>query len=220
MKSESESTSVRKSASTSVRVPAISKSGNENEAGRDETGQDKTIHTEKKKIILKTKKRLPQTSRPTLPQASDSKESQQTMYDYNTYKAIIQENISYSFFEDYRRQDLQRVDELVECMLDVICGVGNTVKINSEHKKREMVINRYLQINNSDIATVLERYAEQRHRIKNISGYLKTCLYNVKNEADHAAVNEVAVCFQSEGAAMPPMVQEYDGEYVFDDACK
>jgi hypothetical protein len=163
--------------------------------GEEMTGQDATRqYTPTEKEILDEKKRLLLEANRTAPKASGSKEKPPIEYDYDytTMKAKIQANISYSFFTQYRQQDIKRVDEIVECMLDVICSSGNTVKIGGEHKNRQMVIDKYLQVNNADIAYILDSFASQKHTIKNVKGYLKVCLLNVKDESEHIDVNQVA----------------------------
>jgi hypothetical protein len=83
------------------------------------------------------------------------------------------------------------VDELVNCMLDVILTEGDKVKINGELKSRPMVISQYLKINSRDIEHVLTKYREQRHKITHVHNYLKTMLYAVKQEANAGAENAV-----------------------------
>jgi hypothetical protein len=85
------------------------------------------------------------------------------------------------------------VDELINCMLDVICSHGDTVKINGEQKDRGLVIEHYLSLRYEDINHILDKYKEQRHRIKHLHAYLKTMLYTVKQEIDHYHTNEVAI---------------------------
>jgi hypothetical protein len=105
---------------------------------------------------------------------------------YNTYRRIIQENIGYSEFAEYHpNYNIEDVDELVNCMLDVICTEGHTVRINGEQKNRAMVINQYLKINSEDIEHVIDRYKAQSHKIRSPHAYLKTMLFTVKQESSH-----------------------------------
>ena len=85
------------------------------------------------------------------------------------------------------------IDELINCMLDVICTQGETVKIGNEKKNRQMVIDRYFKIDSSEIGLILEKYKEQQHKITHKSSYLKTMLYNVKQEFDHHITNDLRV---------------------------
>ena len=114
-------------------------------------------------------------------------------YDYNTYKQMIQDNIEYSHYAEHRSRDLELIDEIVNCMLDVICSVGDTVKIAGEEKSRAMVISQYLKINSQDVEHVIEKYKEQRHKITHTGSYIKTMLFTVKQEAGFNVTNQVRV---------------------------
>ena len=114
-------------------------------------------------------------------------------YDFNTYKKIIQDNIEYSYYVDDNPRDLELIDELINCMLDVICTAGETVKIAGEEKSRAMIISQYLKINNQDIEHIIDKYREQRHKITHLHPYLKTMLYTVKQEANFSVENQVRV---------------------------
>ncbi len=118
-------------------------------------------------------------------------ENNQFKDDYTTYKEIIQENIEYSYFLQNRTTNIDMIDELVNCMLDVICTKGDTVKINGEEKNRNMVKSVYLKINSMDIEHVLDRYKDQYHKITHHHNYLKTMLYTIKQESSHFYTNLV-----------------------------
>ena len=117
---------------------------------------------------------------------------EQTKQDnYNTYKEILQDNIGYSHYLNGCKRELVLVDELLNCMLDVVCSQGDTVRIGGEEKNRNMVKGQYLKINSFDIDHVLERFKEQRHKVTHVNSYLKTMLYTVKQEHGHYYANAV-----------------------------
>ena len=87
--------------------------------------------------------------------------------------------------------DIDLVDELVNAMLDVICTEGRTVRINGEQKNRSMVISQYLKINAFDIDHIIEKFKEQKNKIKYIGNYLKTMLFTAKQENSHFYTNAV-----------------------------
>lgn len=122
---------------------------------------------------------------------------------YITYEQIIKENINYEgllgeyYFNPkgkkipkYTEEALQ---EIVNCMLDVICTKGDTVKINGEEKSREMVKSVYLKLRQMDIEHVIERYNSVHHKVTHLHSYLKTMLYTISQEYDHYYTNEVRV---------------------------
>ncbi|MDR2204346.1 MAG: replication initiator protein A [Nitrososphaerota archaeon] len=112
---------------------------------------------------------------------------------YTTYRAILQKNINYSHYVAHRPRDIMMVDDLIDCMLDVICTEEPIVKINGEDKKREMVKSQYLRVNSEDVDHILIKYREQYHRITHVHSYLKTMLYTVKQEIGAYYENAVRV---------------------------
>jgi len=118
-------------------------------------------------------------------------------YDYNTCKNIIKKNIYYDkYMNDFYGQpnpDIQLIDELINCMLDVIFSNGNYVKIGGELKNRNLVVSYYLSISSFDIDLIISKYKEQSHKITHLNSYLKTMLYNVKQENVHFYTNDVRV---------------------------
>jgi hypothetical protein len=147
------------------------------------------------KNISEMKKGPPQspTDQSTGTKSPSPKENTYVDDDYTIYRDIIQENIEYPYFAINRPTDIEMVDELVNCMLDVILTDGERVKINGEQKSRAMVKSQYLKINSQDIEHVLTKYREQRHKITHVHNYLKTMLYAVKQEANAGVENEVRV---------------------------
>ena len=116
------------------------------------------------------------------------------VYDYQTYKDIIHKNISYSHFKQHIFHfDIKFIDELVENMLDVITTQRQKIRINSELKDRQLVINRYLSLNATDIEHIMYKFKEQRGKITHIAAYLRTLLYTVKQELNSYYTNAVSV---------------------------
>ena len=108
---------------------------------------------------------------------------------YESYETEIKEKIDFDLLSVKYDSDL--VQELVNCMLDVICTKEKTVKIGKEKKDRELVKSVYLRLNYEDIVHVLERYESVRHKITYLHSYLKTMLYTVKQEHNLYYTNAV-----------------------------
>ena len=89
------------------------------------------------------------------------------------YLEIIRENIDYECFTEK-----EKVDELVEIMLDVICSIRKTVRVNGEDLPTEIVKNRFLKLDNSHIDYVLTALQKNTSEVRNIRAYLVTALYN------------------------------------------
>jgi len=121
--------------------------------------------------------------------------------DYTIYEQIIKENINYEgllseiFYnpkgQPIRKYDEETLQELVNCMLDVICTKGETVKINGEEKSREMVKSVYLKLRQDDIEHIIDRYESVHHKVTHLHSYLKTMLYTISQEHGHYYTNAV-----------------------------
>lgn len=120
--------------------------------------------------------------------------------EYEIYKQIIQENISYEGFLTFnpsttgkamwvRGEAIELVDEIIECMLDVILTKGATVKIKDEYKSRDMVKSVYLKLNSKDIEQVMYKFRQQADKITHVDKYLKSMLYTINQERSHHNIN-------------------------------
>ncbi len=89
------------------------------------------------------------------------------------YLEIIRENIDYECFAEK-----EKVDELVELMLDVICSKRKTLRVNGEDLPTEIVKSRFLKLDYSHIDYVLTVIQKNTSEVRNIRAYLVTALYN------------------------------------------
>ncbi|MCM1277319.1 MAG: DUF6017 domain-containing protein [Lachnospiraceae bacterium] len=89
------------------------------------------------------------------------------------YLQLIRENIEY----DYQTEK-EKVDELVEIMLDVVCSTSETVRVNGEDMLQEVVKSRFLKLGGSHIDYVLTSLKKTTSDVKNMRAYLITTLYN------------------------------------------
>ena len=101
------------------------------------------------------------------------------------YLGIIRENIGYDALPDK-----QRADELVGIMLDVICSVKSTVRVNGEDVPQQAVKSRFLKLEYEHINYVLLSLKKNTSAVRNIRAYLITALYNAPTTIDsyHSAL--------------------------------
>lgn len=97
------------------------------------------------------------------------------------YLELIQENIEYDCFE---KSEQEKVDELVEIMLDVVCSTKSTIRVNSEEMPKEVVKSRFLKLTHEHIEYVLLALKKNTSDVKNIKVYLITALYNAPTTKD------------------------------------
>ncbi len=89
------------------------------------------------------------------------------------YISLIHKNIE---FESIAEKE--RVSELVEVMVDVICSAKGTVRVNGGELPIEQVRKRFLELNKTHIEQVLTALEKDTNEVRNPRAYLITLLYN------------------------------------------
>lgn len=95
------------------------------------------------------------------------------------YLEIIRENVDYEY-----QTEKEKIDEIVEIMLDVICSGRETIRVNGEEMPHEVVKSRFLKLDSSHIDYVLTAMKNSASDIHNIRAYLITALYNAPTTID------------------------------------
>ena len=99
----------------------------------------------------------------------------------SNYLELIRENIEYDCFSEGEQE---KVDELVEIMLDVVCSSQSTVRVHGEDLPHDVVKSRFLKLNHEHIEYVLLSLKRNTSDVKNIRAYLITTLYNAPTTKD------------------------------------
>ena len=102
---------------------------------------------------------------------------------YNNYREVIYENIEYEMLCE--RYDQRTLDEIVETMLDYICGKRESVKVGGAEYPPEIVKSRLLKLDQFHIEYVIDCIKKNTTKIGNIRAYLLTTLYNAPTTIDH-----------------------------------
>ena len=100
------------------------------------------------------------------------------MRERESYREIILENIDYDILIQDEKLDRDRLDELVELMVDTVCSNREMIRIAGDDYPAEVVKSRFLKIDSSHIEYVLERMRENTTYVRNIKKYLLAALYN------------------------------------------
>ncbi len=100
------------------------------------------------------------------------------MRERESYREIIWENIDYDILTQDEKLDRDRLDELVELMVDTVCSNREMIRIAGDAYPAEVVKSRFLKIDSSHIEYVLERMWENITYVRNIKKYLLAALYN------------------------------------------
>ena len=102
---------------------------------------------------------------------------------FNKYRELIYKNIDYDCFDD--RHDKKMLDEIVDTMLDYICGKRESVKIGGAEYPAQIVKSRLLKLDSSHIEYVIHCMKNNTTKIGNIRAYLLSALYNAPTTIDH-----------------------------------
>ena len=94
------------------------------------------------------------------------------------YRDLILENIEYDYLIQSHQLDRDRLDELVELMVDTVCSRRETIRIAGDDYPAEVVKSRFLKLDSSHIEYVLDRMRENTTYVRNIKKYLLAALYN------------------------------------------
>ena len=136
-----------------------------------------------KKDLSSTEGSNPVQSIPQPPRGSDRK-GRDRMRERESYRELILENIEYDILVQNERLDRDRLDELVELMVDTVCSNREMIRIAGDDYPAEVVKSRFLKLNSSHIEYVLDRMRENTTYVRNIKKYLLAALYNAPATID------------------------------------
>ena len=143
-----------------------------------ESSKDKS-----KKDLSSTEGSNPILSSPQTPRGSD-RAGRDWMRERESYRELILENIEYDILIQNERLDRDRLDELVELMVDTVCSHREMIRIAGDDYPAEVVKSRFLKLNSSHIEYVLDRMQENTTYVRNIKKYLLAALYNAPATID------------------------------------
>jgi len=136
-----------------------------------------------KKDLSSTEGSNPVQSIPQTPRGSDRK-GRDWMRERENYRELILENIEYDYLIRNHPLDRDRLDELVELMVDTVCSHRETIRIAGDDYPAEVVKSRFLKLDSSHIEYVLDRMRENTTYVRNIKKYLLAALYNAPATID------------------------------------
>ena len=115
---------------------------------------------------------------PSSPPTPREQRGQDGMRKRESYRALILENIEYDILAQNAQLDKDRLDELVELMVDTVCSNREMIRVAGDDYPAEVVKSRFLKLNASHIEYVLDRMRENTTYVRNIKKYLLAALYN------------------------------------------
>lgn len=128
------------------------------------------------------------------------------------YRELIRDNLEIDILSKDRRYDLDRVNEIVEIMLDAVCSTSPTIRINGEDMPQPVVKSRFLKLDSGHIDYVLQAMNDCPSDIRNIRAYLLTALYNASLTIDNYYSARVNYDFHGKGGCVSILNQLQGGE--------
>ena len=100
------------------------------------------------------------------------------------YREIIKDNIEYDHLIQNCKIDKDRLDEIVDLMLETVCTARKTIRIAGDDYPAELVKSKFMKLNSSHVEFVLDCMRENTTKIRNIKQYLKAVLFNAPSTID------------------------------------
>ena len=97
---------------------------------------------------------------------------------FEIYREIIQENIEYPYMLERFKYEHDRIDEIVDLMLETVCTARKTIRIAGDDYPAELVKAKFLKLNSSHIEFVMDCLRKNTTDIRNIKKYLLAVLFN------------------------------------------
>ncbi|WP_322170659.1 DUF6017 domain-containing protein [Acutalibacter caecimuris] len=108
------------------------------------------------------------------------------------YREIIMDNISYDVLITDSHVDRDRLDELVDIMLETVCTARATVQIAGDDYPAELVKAKFMKLDSEHIRFVLDCMQENTTKIRNMKQYLRTVLFNAPSTINNYYTSLVA----------------------------
>ena len=128
------------------------------------------------------------------------------------YREIIKDNIEYDILIQDPKMDKDRLNEIVDLMLETVCTARKTIRIAGDDYPAELVKSKFLKLNSSHIEFVLDCMRENTTKVRNIKQYLKAVLFNAPSTIDSYYTSLVAHDMAS-GALAPRKPKYGDPDY-------
>ena len=114
------------------------------------------------------------------------------MDETSAYMSLIRDNLEYEHHMKYDQYgEKEMYEEIYETVCDVVCVKRRAIRINGEDYPYELVKSRFLKLNSSHVAYVMDCMKNTDTKITNIRAYLITALYNAPSTMNHYYQQEV-----------------------------
>ena len=131
---------------------------------------------------------------------------------YRVYKEIIKDNICYDILKQDMPYDHDRIDEIIDLILETVCTKRRTIRIAGDDYPAELVKSKFMKLDSEHIRFVLDCMRENTTKIRNIKQYLRAALFNAPSTIGNYYTSLVAHDMAS-GALAPRKPRFGDPDY-------
>ena len=135
---------------------------------------------------------------------------------FEIYREIIKDNIDYDILMQDMKFDGDRLNEIVDLMLETVCTRRKTIRVAGDDYPAELVKAKFMKLDGEHIRFVLDCMRENTTKIRNIKQYLKAALFNAPSTIGNYYTSLVSHDMAS-GALSPKKPQYGDPDYY---SCK
>lgn len=97
---------------------------------------------------------------------------------YRVYEEVIRDNIEYDILVQDNRIDKDRLDEIVDLILETVCTARKRIRIAGDDYPAGLVKAKFMKLDSEHIRFVLDCMRENTTKIRSIKQYLKAALFN------------------------------------------
>lgn len=94
------------------------------------------------------------------------------------YRDLIKENISYEILRQDMPYDCDRLDEIVELMVETVCSTRKQIRVSGSDYPAQVVKSRLLKLDSEHIRFVFDCLKQNTTKVRNIRQYLLAVLFN------------------------------------------
>lgn len=107
------------------------------------------------------------------------------------YKALIYNNIDYEELVAQNEKDKQKIDEIIDNMLEMMCCNSEYMRIGGKEQPTPLVQGRVMKVDSSCIEYILICLHRNTTKVRNIKAYLQTVIFNAPSTMDSFFNSEV-----------------------------
>ena len=110
--------------------------------------------------------------------------TERSMSAFEIYREIIRENIEYDIMIERYPYDKDRINEIVDLMLETVCTAKKTLRIAGDDYPTELVKAKFLKLHSGHLEFVLDCLKKNTTDIRNIKKYMLAVLFNAPSTID------------------------------------